>query len=189
MIEWDSNIISGVIGFGGSVIGGLFTLWGVNRTLKIQNKEKLRDEFPVKINNIYLLIDELTVIRENKENKYNYIFDGFYNASQSNRPKRDDEIFNNLINVSTKIDDEVYKKIKQLIDSYYKKYDEGIAIYSSGIIIFDEKNQFNEPKIGLNEDSSNKIRNLVDQFKKELKEIIEFLRDYKVSLEKDYFNN
>jgi Na+/glutamate symporter len=85
--------MSGLIGFAGSVLGGIFTRWGVNKTLKIQDKEKFRDECPLKIKNLDSINEELIRFLENEGEKYNVLYDVLYKARQETRPKIDNSSF------------------------------------------------------------------------------------------------
>jgi len=60
-----ATILAGITGMIGSVIGGLFTLWGVKLTLNEQARQYIRKEYTNQLPSVTYLINQLTRILRN----------------------------------------------------------------------------------------------------------------------------
>lgn len=186
MDYWDTNVLSGIIGFAGSVLGGIFTMWGVNKTLKKQNEEKFRETFVLKIRNLDAIIEKLNKFDEAKEDKYKRYFDNFYDFNKKENVENHDSIFLDLIKLSVEVDGKVYKEIKHLEEFYLTKFKS--AKENSEIILLGHED-IGRPVVDLTEKAKRMIKSIEEGFHKNIRGTLSTIKIHKEKLEREYFND
>ncbi|MFE4709500.1 hypothetical protein ACFRAM_01390 [Paenibacillus sp. NPDC056722] len=157
---------SGLIGISGSLIGGLFTLWGISWTLKRQEKDKELDKFPGRVSNLL----ELSIRASNMFIKFRELI----SVKQYDHDKRGEieneiiDMLNTTYKLSSSIDNVTFEKA----DILYKEVRETLNKISRSLISGRSENTYT----------------MVEEIKKNLMEFSEFAINRRTELTQQFSN-
>ncbi|MGG1638068.1 hypothetical protein [Paenibacillus sp. NRS-1760] len=108
----DKTVVAGIIGATGSIIGGLFTLVGVNWTIKKQEANKFWDNYPSRLSNLFIINKLIWDIHR----EFNDLV-GLKNDDYEGRRLHENALIEQLENIyirASKVDAETFEKINLL---------------------------------------------------------------------------
>lgn len=183
------GIISGFIGFIGSIIGGLFTLWGVNRTLEVQRNEKFDDEFVGKMSNLEIIIEQIDRIIKEDFN-FNIIYSTLWEAYKRIKIERSNPIFTNIIELSKSVDGETYRNLTTMfVEKYFLVFDECAEYYDKGRHSTGKYDDMMNPIFKIDKECNKKVSETVTAYINNLTLLKDKLIYHKSQLEKRFFNH